>query len=141
VTTTVLQNILVLSAGATIQPDPRGQAVNVPVVTLMVTPEQAEMLTLAGNEGRIQLVLRNGSDQSLSRTPGRDLSDLYGNRVPRKQPQIVAAALPKLRPPPAAAPAPPPPPPPPDEVVIIRGTQKSVEIVGAVKTLGTGGSR
>ena len=38
VTTTCLQNILVLSAGQTIQPDGRGQAINTPTVTLLVTP-------------------------------------------------------------------------------------------------------
>ena len=65
VTTTCLQNMLVFSAGQTIQPDGRGQAINTPTVTLLVTPEQAETLTLAGNEGRIQLVLRNSSDQAM----------------------------------------------------------------------------
>jgi len=58
VTTTVLQSILVLTAGTTIQPDARGQAINAPNVTLLVTPDQAEILTLASSEGRIQLVLR-----------------------------------------------------------------------------------
>ena len=68
ITTTCLQNILVLSAGQTIQPDGRGQAINTPTVTLLVTPQQAETLTLAGNEGRIQLVLRNSSDQATEKT-------------------------------------------------------------------------
>ena len=52
ITSTVLQNIVVLSAGQILQPESRGQAINTPVVTLLVTPEQAETLTLAGNEGR-----------------------------------------------------------------------------------------
>src|SRR5262245_38428855 len=67
-TTTVLQNVLVLSAGQTIQPDARGQAMPAPSVTLLVDPEQAETLTLAGNEGKIQLVLRNSSDQTIEKT-------------------------------------------------------------------------
>src|SRR4051812_48015882 len=50
ITTTCLQNMLVLSAGQTIQPDGRGQAINTPTVTLLASPEQAETLTLAGNE-------------------------------------------------------------------------------------------
>ena len=41
-TSTVLQNMLVLSAGTTIQPDARGQAIQAPSVTLLATPEQAE---------------------------------------------------------------------------------------------------
>jgi pilus assembly protein CpaB len=140
VTTTVLQSILVLSAGPTIQPDPRGQAVNVPVVTLLVTPDQAEVLTLAGNEGRIQLVLRNGSDQALSRTTGRDLSDLYGNRAPRTQAQPLAVSRPRPRPVVQAAPPAAPPPPPPDEVVVFRGSQKTVELLSS-KTQGSGRDR
>ena len=49
-----------------------------PTVTLLVDPEQAETLTLAGNEGRIQLVLRNSSDQTIEKTSGRFVSELYG---------------------------------------------------------------
>src|SRR5579862_200301 len=79
-TTTVLQNIQVLSAGTTMQPDARGQAINAPTVTLLVTPEQAETLTLAGSDGRIQLVLRNSSDQAISKTAGRLVSELYNRR-------------------------------------------------------------
>jgi pilus assembly protein CpaB len=135
-TSTVLQNILVLSAGQNIQTDSRGQAVNVPVVTLMVSPEQAETLTLAGNEGRIQLVLRNGADQTVQPTPGRDLTELYGRRKP--QLAEVSEARPRPRPRPRVAPAPVPPPAPPepprDEIVVIRGTQKSLEVIGETKS-------
>jgi pilus assembly protein CpaB len=131
-TATALQNILVLSAGQTIQPDAKGQAINAPVVTLLVTPEQAETLTLAGNEGRIQLVLRNGSDQGIEKTNGRQIAELFGVRkaqpkpeaAPRvKAPVVVASALPP----------PPPPPPPPDEIVVFRGTVKTVEVLGGKK--------
>jgi pilus assembly protein CpaB len=133
-TTTVLQNILVLSAGQTIQPDARGQAINAPVVTLLVTPEQAEICTLAGAEGRIQLVLRNGSDQGIEKTPGRKIAELFGGRkaeqpeaAPRpRAPKPVQVAV-------AAPPPPPPPPPPPDEIVVFRGTVKTVEVVGGKK--------
>ena len=127
-TTTVLQNMLVLSAGTTIQPDARGQAIQAPTVTLLATPGQSETLTLAGNEGRLQLVLRNSSDQNVEVTTGRYINELYG--APRK-----VAAAPSTAPAPAprpiviaAAPKPPPPPPPaPDQIVVIRGTQKTVE--------------
>ncbi len=51
-TKTVLQNILVLSAGQTMEPDTQGRAINAPTVTLLVTPVQAELLTLAANEGQ-----------------------------------------------------------------------------------------
>ncbi len=133
ITTTVLQNIVVLSAGQTLQPESRGQAINTPVVTLLVTPEQAETLTLAGSEGHIQLVLRNGADQATGKTPGRETAELFGFRkhkpevsekaaVPRPRLAEVASALPAR--PVAVA----------DEIVVIRGNQRTVEVVGATKS-------
>jgi len=129
-TTTVLQNMLVLSAGTTIQADARGQAIQAPTVTLLATPGQSETLTLAGNEGRLQLVLRNSSDQAVEQTTGRYISELYG--APRRAAAPAAPAAGR-RPAPrpvviAAAPPPPPPPPAPlDQIVVIRGTTKTVE--------------
>lgn len=131
-TATCLQNILVLSAGQTIQPDARGQAIQAPTVTLLVNPEQAETLTLAGNDGHIQLVLRNSSDQTIEKTPGRYITELYGAGrrpvpkpeaapKPRSKPAVIAQAPP---PPPAAVPALPP-----DQVVVIRGTTRTVEVI------------
>jgi pilus assembly protein CpaB len=121
-TSTILQNIVAVSAGQQIQPDSSGRAVNVPVVTLLVTPEQAETLTLAGNEGRIQLVLRNAADQTMGDTPGRRLTELYGRERPAAAPKPVAARAP------SPAPAPPPPPPR-DEIVVYRGVQRTVEVL------------
>src|SRR3954449_521577 len=86
VTRTVLQNIAVLSAGQTIQTDGK-TAITTPVVTLLVTPDDAESLTLANNDGHIQLVLRNSADGVMANPRGRQLSDLYGGRAP-----AVAAA-------------------------------------------------
>jgi pilus assembly protein CpaB len=132
ITATCLQNVLVLSAGTTIQADARGQAIPAPTVTLLATPEQAETLTLANSEGHIQLVLRNGSDQTIEKTPGTEVQELYGAHAKRKQ---ASAEEPKERPRPrlvvaAAAPPPPPPPPPPDQIVVIRGATRTVEVVG-----------
>jgi pilus assembly protein CpaB len=131
VTTTCLQNILVLSAGQTIQPDGRGQAINTPTVTLLATPEQAETLTLAGNEGRIQLVLRNSSDQAMEKTSGTDINALYSGRT-RPAPKAEAPRPRVVKPKPvaiAAAPPPPPAPAPTPEIVVIRGNQRTVEVV------------
>src|SRR5579863_3500496 len=61
-TKTLLQNIEVLSAGQNIQKDSEGKPVSVQVVNLLVTHEQAEILSLASNETRIQLILRNPLD-------------------------------------------------------------------------------
>lgn len=134
ITTTVLQNIVVLSAGQTLQPESRGQAINTPVVTLLVTPEQAETLTLAGNEGHIQLVLRNGADQAIGKTPGRETAELFGfHRNKPETPERVVA--PRIRAAQAATPAPPVRPVAvADEIVVIRGNQRTVEVVGATKS-------
>ena len=148
VTRTVLQNITVLTAGQTLQADPRGQAINTPVVTLLVTPEQAEILTLAGNEAKIQLVLRSASDQTVSATRGQKMTDLYKNygsggpsprtgskdwveggeedQGRRSRPRPIVVSDPK----PVAAQVVALPQAPADSVVVIRGHQKTVEIVG-----------
>src|SRR5690606_28405987 len=59
ITRIILQNIQTLASGQTIQRDANGTPQTVSVVTLLVTPEQAEALTLASKEGRIQLALRH----------------------------------------------------------------------------------
>jgi pilus assembly protein CpaB len=132
-TSTVLQNVLVLSAGQAMQSDARGTPVSVSTVTLLVTPSDAETLTLAGGEGRIQLVLRNSSDEAIEKTPGRYVAELYGapkkapepeakQRAPRPRPIVIAAA-------PIAVPIAPPPPPAPDQIVVIRGDKRTVEVI------------
>jgi pilus assembly protein CpaB len=137
-TATCLQNMLVLSAGTTMTPDARGQTINAPTVTLLVDPEQAETLTLASSEGRIQLVLRNSSDTTIEKTTGRFVSELYGSAkkpaaapeaAPRPKRQVETAVV---RPPaPVMVAAPPPPPPPPDQIIVIRGTTRTVEVMPA----------
>ena len=62
-TSTVLQNIEVLSTGERLQPDPSGKPQNVKVVTLLMRPDDAQKLMLASNQGTVQFVLRNGADQ------------------------------------------------------------------------------
>ena len=130
ITTTALQNMLVLSAGTVMQPDTRGKAMPSATVTLLATPEQAETLTLANADTRIQLVLRNGSDQTIEKTPGRDIAELYGDRAARKKPASDNPPVRRRPQPVAVVAAAPPPPPPPDQIVVIRGTQKTVEVVG-----------
>jgi len=67
----VLQNIKVLANGQNIdKPKDEREANSVKAVTLQVTPEQAEKLALASNEGKLQLVMRNQIDQGDEQTPG-----------------------------------------------------------------------
>jgi pilus assembly protein CpaB len=70
ITRIILQNIQTLASGQTIQRDANGTPQTVSVVTLLVTPDQAERLTLAANEGRIQLALRNTLDLGDVQTSG-----------------------------------------------------------------------
>jgi pilus assembly protein CpaB len=66
ITTTILQNIKVLAIGRSLDPaqavDPKAQ--KLPVATLIVTPEEAQKLELARNQGRLSLTLRNPLDTS-----------------------------------------------------------------------------
>ncbi|HCC57668.1 MAG TPA: Flp pilus assembly protein CpaB [Solibacterales bacterium] len=93
VTRTVLQNVIVLSAGEVLQPEPKGQAIKATLVTLEVSPHDAEVLTLASGEGRIQLVLRNSTDAGYQVSAGVQLTAIYG------QPPVAhpAAEVPEAR--------------------------------------------
>jgi pilus assembly protein CpaB len=66
----VLQNIKVLAAGQSFDPTEQGKPQDATVITLLVTPAEAEALALAANQGRIQLALRNTLDEALSNTSG-----------------------------------------------------------------------
>ncbi len=81
-TTTVLQNIEVLSTGEKLQPDPQGKPQNVKVVTLLLTPDDAQKVLLAVNQGTVQFVLRNASDQAQPATRPVDMRDLQGTARP-----------------------------------------------------------
>ncbi len=125
VTTTVLENVTVLSTGHRQEADANGQPQNVPVVNMLLKPEDAQLLTLATQEGRIQLVLRNPKDdQEVAEAHDvRRASDLFANLQPR-QPQRSAAPRPARR---APAPVVEAPPPPIFEIEMIRGAKRSVE--------------
>ena len=89
---TLLQNIQVLSAGTDIQKDAQGKPKPVQVVNLMVTPDQAEILSLATSEEKIQLVLRNPLDTQISQTPGTVVRNLFADKNPPPAKVRVAAA-------------------------------------------------
>lgn len=69
-TATVLENAEVLAAGQRLQPDPSGKPASATVVTLLVTPLEAERAVLASTQGAVHFVLRNGLDKDETlRTP------------------------------------------------------------------------
>lgn len=129
-TRTVLQNIPVLSAGQVLQPEPKGQAINATVVTLQVTPHEAEMLTLATDGGHIQLVLRNSTDGAVQMIAGAELSTMYGVTKPRE----AGESKPHTAPNSARVPPPQIPHAPAERaesVEVIRGTHRTIETVYA----------
>jgi pilus assembly protein CpaB len=82
VTRLILQNVPVLAAGQTVERDREGTPVTVSVITLLVSPEDAERLTLAATQGRIQLALRSMMDMGEVTTNGARLSGLV--QAPRQ---------------------------------------------------------
>ena len=92
----ILQKIPVLTADQSYQSDPAGDPVLVTVVTLLVKPDEAEALTLASTEGRIQLALRNTLDVDSVSTPGMRINALVRG-PPRRAPR--ARSTTQARPP------------------------------------------
>jgi pilus assembly protein CpaB len=102
---TLLQNIEVLSAGTNFEKDKEGKPQQTPVVNLLVNPRDAEILSLAGNETKIQLILRNPMDTQVTKPSGTSMSELFGVPKP-KAPRTsdaeaavpVPAVIPKVAP-------------------------------------------
>jgi pilus assembly protein CpaB len=98
---TLLQNVEVLSAGQNIQKDSEGKPIAVQVVNLLVTPEQAETLSLASTETKIQLVLRNPLDTNIVKTSGTAVTNLfsgqkYGIQTPETPKKVKRAFRPAV---------------------------------------------
>jgi pilus assembly protein CpaB len=119
----ILPNVQVLAAGTKIDRETdKNKPMPVSVVTLLVDPEQAERLTLAASEGKIQLALRNPLDRETPATPGVRPAALLGtSAIARVKPRSSQATA-KVA---AAAPAPVEP----ITVEIIRGDKRAREIV------------
>jgi pilus assembly protein CpaB len=119
VTTTLLQNMEVLSAGVNIQKDAEGKPVPVQVVNLLVTPEQAQTLSLASSQLRIQLVLRNPLDTKVETVPSTATPALFGTVKPATPVKVVKRVAAK------------PPAPKPYSMEIINGSASSQENFGS----------
>ena len=75
---TLIQNLEVLSAGQDFKKDPEGKPVPVAVVNVLVTPEQAEVLSLASSQTSIRMTLRNPLDHDIAKTPGTATKYVWG---------------------------------------------------------------
>jgi pilus assembly protein CpaB len=99
-----LQNIEVLSAGQDFKKDAEGKPIMVQVVNLLVTPEQAEQLSLASNQTTIQLILRNPLDRKVTQTPGAAMAHLFtGGKLRMPEPGTEESIRPRPAPRPAPA--------------------------------------
>lgn len=118
VTQTVLQNVEVLTAGQTIEPDPQGKPQAVSVVTLLLSPEDSQKLLLTSTQGAIQFVLRGGVDQTTAAVNPTRLDELISGKKPSAPAPVAAKIAPKAAPPPA-----------PQAYVleVIQGTQRTVQ--------------
>jgi pilus assembly protein CpaB len=83
-TRVVVSNVQVLTAGTRYDQDQSrkdGKPIPSSVVTLMVTPDDAERVALAQNEGKINLTLRNPLDVDPTSTNGAKLAGLLGKQT------------------------------------------------------------
>ena len=120
----VLSNVQVLAAGTKLEQDgEQGKPVSVTVVTLLVTPEESEKLTLGATEGKIQLALRNPLDKEQPETPGIQPASLLGRVAarPARAGGNARASRPVATVAAAASPEP--------TVEIIRGDKRNQEVV------------
>jgi|SRR5436305_7060821 len=127
-TKVILTNVQVLAAGTKIERDLErgGKPIAVNVVTLLVNPEESERLTLAANEGKIQLALRNPLDKGETTTPGVKPTGLLGADKPVRMAQArVRMSAPRNPVPIVIAPGEPEP----VTVEVIRGDKRAREVV------------
>ena len=105
ITKTLLQNVQTLAAGQSVTRDKEGKPQTVTVITLLVSPDDAELLALAAKEGRLQLALRNTLDtltvatsgaradklspSAASSTPNRPQRNRSAAPPPRTNPTVV----------------------------------------------------
>jgi len=113
-TTTVLENVAVIAAGQKLERNAAGDPQTTPVITLLVAPDDAQRLTLAAAQGKIQLALRNPMDTKPTGPATTRTGGLFGLPVaPVPHPKVVTK---KVVP---AAPSQPEP----WKIVVIRGNK------------------
>ncbi len=103
-TTTVLQNVAVLASGHTLERTSTGEAQTTAVITLLVTPDDAQRLALASS-GHIQLALRNPLDtkqQDVAAFNARGLYKMAAAAAPARAP-VHHVQTAKATPPPPAS--------------------------------------
>jgi pilus assembly protein CpaB len=118
VTTTVLENVTVLATGQKLERNAAGDPQNTAVITLLVSPEDAQKLTLASQQGRIQLSLRNPLDTGQEKIASVRNAGLYNGAAPTLDTPKTPTRVKHV------APTPAPSRPSPYKIEIIRGNEK-----------------
>ncbi|MGH9799385.1 MAG: Flp pilus assembly protein CpaB, partial [Blastocatellia bacterium] len=72
----ILQKVRILAGGQKMETNKDGKPALVNTVTMELTPAQSEKVKLAEAEGKIQLSIRNTTDQDLPKTPGATKRDV-----------------------------------------------------------------
>src|SRR5262245_22856801 len=103
----ILQDVTVLAAGQAVEMRDN-RPVSVTTVTLALTPEQAERLALAQNEGKLTIGMRNLRDKQVVQTLGATRDTLLGPTPVVKPVTVAKPAAPKTVPAVVASPLPPP---------------------------------
>jgi pilus assembly protein CpaB len=119
----VVSNVQVLAAGTRYDQEVAREGKALPgtsVVTLMVSPADAELIGLAATEGQLMLTLRNPLDTTVTPSSGTYAARLAGDEPPPKAASSGASAR-RAAPAPTPTPTPAPPPPPKRPVVIKAG--------------------
>jgi pilus assembly protein CpaB len=97
ITRVILEDVRVLAAGQQVEQDREGKPQKVPVVTVLVTPEDATKLTMASTEGKIQLALRNTIDAKQTNPPPVLQAVLFTGPVAAPVVQSVRKIAPVVR--------------------------------------------
>jgi len=85
-TKTILENIMVLATGTQIEKNEKGEPSPVDVYTLAVTSEEGEILSLAANQGKLQLALRSVTDTGTVLTSGVNIPKMLASYSPSNPP-------------------------------------------------------
>lgn len=119
-TNTVLQNVAVVASGKNLERNSSGQPVVSPVITLLVSPDDAQKLTLAQSQGKIMLALRSPLDTKQTDQGAVRADSLYKGAtapaapVPRAKPKAITVTPTPVQP--SAY-----------QVQVIRGDKQSVD--------------
>jgi pilus assembly protein CpaB len=128
---TVVSNVQVLTAGTRgdqQRPKDAKTPSSAAVVTLLVSPEDAERIALAQTEGQIMLSLRNPLDTEQTASAGVRTAALFGEGAEPPAPVVKAVSVRKAPAPPVVS-APPTPPSKIYTVEAIRAAKRSEEVV------------